>query len=283
MFKDIEIFADRNCIVGEGPTYDEINKQLYTVDIRNNCYFVTDYNSGKVQKYDVPQQLGCLALCEDGDVILSMEDGIYFRDAEGKLTLAHKPTEIKGRRFNDGKVGPDGCYYVGTTDNNKKGAFYRLSNGILTEIFGDCGCSNGLDWTKDAKTLYYCDSREQKIESFDFSITQHSLSNRKTIMNIAEDFGSGDGMTIDEKGNLWLAVWGGYCVLNIEPSTGRVLKEIKLPVEKVSSCAFAGDDMKDLIITSAAFETSLDEQPYAGYTFRYRCDVPGCHINRYKK
>ncbi len=283
MYKNLEIFSDRNCIVGEGPTWDEKEKQLYMVDIIDKCYYKIDYSTGNSKRIDVPQQLGCMALCEDGDIILSMQDGIYFRNLKGELSLAHQPIEIKGRRFNDGKVGPDGCYYVGTTDDYHKGAFYRLSNGVLTELFDNCGCSNGLDWNEDNNIMYYCDSREQKIEKFDFSMVKHNVENRSSIHNIDENFGSGDGMTIDANGNLWVAVWGGWCVLNIDSKTGDVIKKIDLPVEKVSSCCFAGDDMKDLIITTASFKSSLEEQPQAGYTFRYRSDIPGCYINRYKK
>lgn len=283
MFENLELISRTNCIVGEGPMWDERTQKLYFVDIIGSCYYAMDYSTGDKIKVDTPQQLGCMAMCEDGDLILSMQDGIYFRNSKGTLTLAHQPMSIKGRRFNDGKVGPDGCYYVGTTDDYHKGAFYRLSGGILTELFDNCGCSNGLDWSADTKKLYYCDSREQKVECFDFSIETHNVSNRLSILDIPEADGSADGMTIDAAGNLWTAVWGGWCVLNIEPSTGRILKKIELPVEKVSSCAFAGEDMRDLVITTASFKTSLEEQPLAGCTFRIRCDVPGCHINRYKK
>lgn len=283
MYKNLEILSSENWIVGEGPTWDEKTKTMYFVDIIGSCYYTMDYLSGKTDKTPLPQQIGCMALCEDGDLILSMQDGVYFRSPDGSLTLAHESMPIKGRRFNDGKVGPDGCYYVGTTDDNHKGAFYRLSGGALTELFDNCGCSNGLDWTSDTKKMYYCDSREQKIEVFDFSTEDHNLSGRRTITDIPLEWGSGDGMTIDANGNLWTALWGGWGVINIDSSTGKVIKKIDIPVEKVSSCCFGGDDMKDLIITTASLNTDLSEQPKAGYVFKYRCDTPGLYINRYKK
>ncbi len=283
MFEKLEIFMNENLLVGECPTWDEKKKVFYNVDIRGKCYYATDYTSGRTEKIDVPQLLGCMALCDDGDIILSMEDGIYFRNPHGTITLAHNTCEIKGARFNDGKVGPDGAYYVGTADDNGKGAFYRLSDGVLTELFDGCGCSNGLDWNANSDKLYYCDSRKQKLEVFDFCLNKHNISNRRTVFSIPESEGSLDGMTIDAAGNLWAAVWGGWCVLNINPNTGEVLKKIELPVKQVSSCCFAGEDMKDLLITTAAVRTSLDEEPHAGNIFRYRTDVPGVHINRYKK
>ncbi len=182
---------------------------LYFVDILGKCFYKMDYKTGETVKIDVPQQLGCMALCEDGDLLLSMEDGIYFMDSSNHLTLAHAPIKIKGRRFNDGKVGPDGRYYVGTVDDNGHGAFYCLHHGILEELFDSCICSNGLDWNACGDTLYYTDSQRHQVEKFDFSSAEHNVSNRCPILDIPEEWGVPDGMTIDSQGNLWLAVWGG--------------------------------------------------------------------------
>ena len=282
MNKTPEIIFDAPLLVGESPIWDAEEKQLYFVDIRGKCFFKMDYKSGKTEKFDVPQAIGCMALCEDGSLLLCMEDGIYRRTADGKLTLAHQPIKIKGERFNDGKVGPDGCYYVGTAGENFSGAFYRLCNGVLVELFDKCGCSNGIDWSADGKTMYYCDSREQKLEKFDFDAKNHTVSNRQTIMEIDESFGSGDGMTIDSEGNIWLAIWGGYCVQHIETATGKVLETIKTPSKQTSSCCFAGDDLKDLIITSAAIRTDLSEQPFAGRVFRVRGEIAGTVMGKVK-
>lgn len=281
MNEKLEIIFDEPLLVGESPVWDEKKKQLYFVDIRGKSYYRMNYANGACEKIDLPQCIGCLAICENGDLLLSMEDGVYRRTSDGKLTLAHQPIKIKGERFNDGKVGPDGCYYVGTAGADFSGAFYRLQDGVLTELFDKCGCSNGIDWSKDAKTLYYVDSREQKLERFAFAADFHRLSARETISEIPLSLGSGDGMCIDVEGNLWLAVWGASCVQHIEAATGRVLDTIYVPAKQVSSCCFAGDDLRDLIITTAAIRTDPSEQPLAGRIFRCRVNVAGIPFNRY--
>ena len=279
-----EVLFEPNLLVAESPVWDDRSESLYFVDIREKCYFRMDYRTGKTQKYEVPQMLGCMALCENGDLLLSMEDGVYRRSAaDGTLSLAHQVISLKGERFNDGKVGPDGCYYVGTAGANFSGAFYRLRNGVLEELFDGCGCSNGLDWINGGETMIYCDSRKQLLERFDFSGEKHGITNRQTICKIDVNFGSGDGLCTDADGNVWLAVWGGSCVLHIDPASGEILDRIELPTTQVSSCCFAGEDLKDLIITTASVRLDLAEQPMAGKVFRYRTNVSGMPFYRYQE
>ena len=283
MFERLETVYDTRLLVGEGPTWDARTGTLLFTDIRGHALYRMNYASGSVKKIPVPQMPGCLGLCENGDLLIAMEDGIYRARGDGSLTLAHQPLAIKGERFNDGKVGPDGCYYAGTAGEHFSGAFYRLKDGVLTELFDNCGCSNGLDWSADGQTLYYVDSRTQKLEKFTFSAECHTVSDRQTITKIPSSLGCGDGMTIDEKGNLWLALWGGSCVQYIESSTGRILKTVPVPAKQVSSCCFAGSDLRDLIITTSAVRTDPAEQPEAGKIFRYRTDVPGVLPHEYKE
>lgn len=283
MKEKVELFYEHNCKVAESPLWDEKKQKLYFVDILDQCFYIVDYETKKTEKAEFLQQIGCLALCENGELLLAMEDGIYRYKKDGTLKPEHEKIQIKGRRFNDGKVGPDGCYYVGTTDDYDEGAFYCLENGKMKELFNKCCCSNGIAWSLDGKKMYYCDSRKYGIEQFVFSNEKHDVSHRKKIFSIPKEFGLGDGMTIDANGDLWIAIWDGSCVLKIRPSTGEVLERIELPVRKVSSCTFGGKDMKDLFITTASVGSTLEKEPYAGSIFKVRCDVPGVPANRYRR
>lgn len=279
---DLELL-DHNyrCIVGEGPLWNEKNGELLYLDIRGKCIFMMSYKERKTRKIDVGQQIGCMAICENGDLLLAMEDGIYRMDGEGNKVLAHQPIKIKGRRFNDGKVGPDGCFYLGTTDDNKKGAFYRLQNGVLTELFDGCGCSNGLDWTMDGRQMYYCDTVEQKIEVFDFDKENSTISNRRTFIEVPVETGKPDGFCMDENNDIWLALWDGNSVQHIAFQTGEVLSEFTVPAAKASCCCFAGEDLDELVITTASF-CDEEKYPLSGYCFQKKVEVKGKHIFRYK-
>lgn len=263
----MKIINHENCIVGEGPLWDPRTGSLWQVDIRGQCLY--RFQGGSVEKILLPQRVGCMALCDDGNILAAMEDGVYRVDT---MECVHQPVKIKGDRFNDGKVGPDGAFYLGTSAADGKGAFYRLKDGILTELFDGCACSNGLDWTADGKTMYYIDTPRQMVEIFDFHAETGTISNRRKFVDIPARWGKPDGMTLDEAGDLWVALWDGGGVLHIDKDTGKVLEKLEIPCKKASCCSFGGEDMQTLFITSAAFE---DPDPQAGKTFYVRLGVKG--------
>ena len=268
------------CIVAEGPLWDDINNRLIFIDILGKCIYLMDYSSKEIIQVDVGQQIGCVAICENGDLLLAMQDGIYRMNEKGEKTLAHQPINLKGRRFNDGKVGPDGCFYVGTTDENSGGAFYRLRNGMLDELFDSCGCSNGLDWSIDCTRLFYCDTKLQKIEVFDFCANTNSLHNRRTFLDIPNAFGKPDGLAMDENDHIWLGLWDGNAVVEIDVE-GNLVSKIDVPAAKASSCCFAGKDLNDLIITTAS-KDDADKYPLSGYVFSKKMNVAGKKSFRYR-
>lgn len=71
--------------------------------------------------------------------------------------------------------------------------------------------SNGLEWSLDGKTFYYIDSLAFKVEAFDYESTGGLISNRRTVFDLPKNGikGNPDGMTIDTRGHLWVAVFFG--------------------------------------------------------------------------
>jgi len=278
----MSIIDTKNLLVGEGPLWDERRNLLYTIDIRGKCIRITHLQTGQHTEIVYEQEIGCIALTTDGRILAAMTDGIYYAEANGTLTPVCIPGKLKGRRFNDGKVGPDGRFYVGTTDVNHQGAFYRLDvDGTFTELFDQVGCSNGLAWSRDGKTMYYCDSPRRVLEAFDFDKVSGELSNRRTIMSVPCDMGEFDGMTIDCEDNLWVAVWGASCALKIDPQGGKVLERIEFSTPCVSCCGFAGENLQTLIVTTAGCLADLTQDVEAGFTYALNVDVPGVPCWRY--
>ncbi len=277
MSRKIEIITDARCIVGEGPIWDKENQCLLMVDIQGKRLRKIDWSSLKIRDTVLPQQTGFLFLGEDRTVYGGGEDGIYRIDAEGEFALFSRPCKIKGQRFNDGKVGPDGRLYAGTFSRDYTAAFYRMEyDGTLTELFDHVGNSNGLAWSPDGKVMYYNDTPTGRTDGFCFE--GGNLTERKTVCRYPS--GNPDGMTIDTDGNLWTALWGTNLAVCVDPLSGRIVDQIEFPVSQIACCTFAGSDMKTLVVTTAAHGVMLKDEPLAGATFAVRLSVGGFEPNR---
>jgi sugar lactone lactonase YvrE len=93
-------------------------------------------------------------------------------------------------------------------------------------------------------------------------------------------------MTIDADDNLWVAVWGGGCVLNIDSRTGETIGRVEVPTQHVTNCTFGGPKLDTLFITTAATglnDQQLAEQPRAGYIFLAKPGVQGTATPRFKR
>jgi sugar lactone lactonase YvrE len=204
-----------------------------------------------------------------------MENGLYLLMDDGGMAPLLAPMRLDGPRFNDVKAGPDGCLYGGTINYEGRGAFYRVTPSLrVTTLLTGIGNANGLDW--DENRFYFNDTPTLRTDVFAFDAATGTLADRRSLRRYdAGTDGNPDGMTLDGEGRLWVALWGHGRVICMEPDTGRIVREIRLPVSNVCSVAFAGDDLRDLVITTAAHGTSLRQEPLAGAVFHLRADAPG--------
>ena len=276
----LELVTDAICVVAESPIWNERDKKLYYVDIQGKRMRTVSLETNEISDMVLPQQIGCLAFDEDNNPICGMEDGIYRINIDQSMTKLNRPFVMKGIRFNDGKIGPDGKYYLGTMSREMKGAFYCMdSTGIMTELFDGVGNSNGLDWDVKRDLFYFNDTPTYKTDAFTFK--DGKLSDRRTVTKY-HGIGNPDGMTMDMDGMLWVALWGGYRIVRLNPYSGEIIDYIELPVANVASCIFGGDDFSELFITTASHYTDLREQPLAGSVFRVKTQTCGKPIYRFK-
>lgn len=77
-----------------------------------------------------------------------------------------------------------------------------------------------------------------------------------------------DGMTIDANGSLYVATFGASKVFKINPVSGCIELEIKIPAEQVTSVAFGGPKLDILFVTTAGKEFKSKQPPPAGKLFK---------------
>jgi sugar lactone lactonase YvrE len=132
--------------------------------------------------------------------------------------------------------------------------------------------------------MYFIDSPTRRIDAFDYDAATGEISNRRPAVEVPPELGFPDGMAIDAAGMLWVGMWGGWHVVTFDPRTGREVSRLRLPAANVTACAFGGDDLRDLYVTTARVGVAPDElrdQPAAGGLFRVRVDAPGVRSAMY--
>lgn len=305
-------------VLGEGPVWHE--GRLWFVDIDLGTLNRFDPETGRCESRPVGPRLGCAVPGEDGLWRVAFSNSIGAFDWNtGRLDVLAEPE--KGRvknRFNDGKCDPKGRFFAGTmsaaVDEIGAGTLYRVdfaaggerrvgrkpSDGqeaksgdgqermsapdraACIPIVPHVTISNGLAWSPDGRRFYHTDCLTYRIDVYDYDLDRGLPSGRRELVRIPETVGMPDGFCMDAEGHLWVALWEGGAVLRLDGRTGAILARVDLPVSLVTSCAFGGEGLRDLYITTATVGLSPAQrasQPLAGALFRMRPGVPGCPVS----
>lgn len=290
----VDLIHDAKASLGEGPIWNEREGKLYWLDINGKCIHVFEPKSGKRTKYRLDQYPGALAFKESGGFLLAAHHGFYDLELGGNESLrmskiADPEARLPENRFNDGKCDPAGRFLAGTIAfDEEKGAasLYVLNQDKKVEkIFTDLTISNGMAWSPDETLFYFIDTSTMKVKAYSYNKETGELGEGQTVIDFTDKQGAPDGMTIDEEGMLWIALYGGWGVVRVDPSNGEVLDTIEVPASNVTCCIFGGEKLDELYITTARKELSeqdLKKQPLAGGLFRCKPGVAGKPSYRFK-
>ncbi len=281
----VEKVSEIKAKLGEGSIWDQNKQVLYWVDIEEGKLFEYSPLQNKTITHNAGKKIGTIVPETDNTVVLALQDGIYRMFLHNdSLEFIAKPSSLNDKqRFNDGKCDPQGRFWVGSIGAYNSCFLYRLDHdGNITEMLDSVTTSNGIIWSQDSKKMYYVDTRSSKVRQFEFNGTDGSISHEKVIIEIPKTLGHPDGMTIDNEGKLWIALWGGSCVCRYDPLTGELLQKIDVPAKNVTSCAFGGKNLDILYITTASIGMNEEEGtllPEAGKLFRLKTGFSGINAN----
>ena len=202
-----------------------------------------------------------------------------------KTTFLFDPEDDKpNNRFNDGKCDPAGRFWAGTTEiahENITGTLYCLNEKHqYRRCLGNVHISNGLCWSGDRTKMYFIDTPTYRIQSFDYNHETGQLSNQQMLTFFEPSLGMPDGMCIDENDNLWVAFWDGSSVRCYDSQRGEMLERIELDASRPTSCAFGGENLDTLYITSAANDSI--EGDLGGGIFAIKPGVKGRKAHFFK-
>ncbi|MGG2463758.1 SMP-30/gluconolactonase/LRE family protein [Streptomyces sp. RGM 3693] len=267
--------------LGESPRWLMSEQRLAWVDIYVGTVYIRDHPAGVVRSIELGEPVGCLAETDvPGRYLCAVQSGLVVVGLDGyRKRIAE--FSVPGHRLNDGGCDPSGRFWVGSMSHGgtgPTGELFRLcSAGRLEPVEAGLTISNGLAWDIDRARMYHVDSTTQRLDVFDWDPHSGTAANRQPFFSFPAEQGSPDGIAVDSCGTVWVALWGGGCVIAVG-ADGAPGRRIELPTQYVTACAFGGEDLRTMFITTATGDWpdfALASDSDAGGVYSIRLPDPG--------
>lgn len=271
----IEVAFDVSNRLGEGPIWDHRIGELVWVDIDAGELWSGPPGGPARVVVTVDGDLAAVALGPDSAYLLAIDtDVMHFHPETGAMRMVDR-VAVDGTRLNDGAVDSSGRWWIGSMalDHGPgRASLYRLSVDGRDEVLTGVGISNGIGWSADGTRMYYTDTLTRRVDVFDYDLADGTAHGRRPFVTIDETAGYPDGLMVDDEDRIWVALWSGSAVRCYDRS-GALVHHLRLPVSNPTSCAFGGESLTTLYVTSARADESSPE-PLAG------CVLGIAHIGR---
>ena len=233
----------------EGPVWDPEGKLYFTeifarkvheYTVETGTFRVIRENSGGANGMAFDSE-NRLLMCE------MLEKRFVRREKDGSIVpLWERGQEDRGGP-NDVVVSSRGITYFTMP---RQGIVYRMTlDDELTPFITAMPGINGVMLSKDEDRLFVTEYKYRKVHVFPIDDKQGMAGPGQLFAEIqtkGTEHGT-DGMAIDNKDQLYVTCLGGIWIFDTQ---GNQTDFIPLPNEKVTNCAFAGEDFDTLYITT---------------------------------
>jgi sugar lactone lactonase YvrE len=253
---------------GEGPVWSPGWGGLRWVDMLAGDVLTLE-NDGGVLRQHLATVVAALRPRRGGGAVIAVERGVVLEDPDGGFTTLVELWSDPGVRMNEGACDPAGRFYCGSMAYDRTpgaGALYCVDpDGSTRVVVPDVTISNGLDWSPDGTRAYYNDTETYRVDVFDYD-GDAGLSNRRAFVHVEPEDGRPDGLTVDAEGGVWVAHNHSGTVRRYTAS-GALDAIVHVPPRQVTACAFGGDELDRLYITTSRENLPPGADPLAGALF----------------
>ncbi|MCP3734011.1 SMP-30/gluconolactonase/LRE family protein [Sphingomonas sp. RP10(2022)] len=258
--KRFRTLVDRPLGVGESPVWDHRSGVLWFIDIARPAIYRCGPNGEGLTEFATPSTVGSIGLAGSAGLVAGLRDGVHLFDPDNGTwdRLCAIEEDRPENRLNDGRVGPDGAFWIGTMFEHMPyqptAALYRVApDGAVKTIRTDLHVSNGLGWSPDGRLMYHVDSVVPEIDVYDFDPATGDFSATRVLTAFNAAIGHPDGAAVDAQGHYWSAgVSAGR--LNRFAPDGTLVESIELPVPWPTMPCFGGENLRTLYLTSMSHD-----------------------------
>lgn len=272
--------------LAEGIVWSVADQALLWVDITGRAVFRGHPESGWLERFAMPTEVGFGFPAADGRILVGLNHGLTLFDPAtgGLIPLIDPKPHRAANRFNDAALDRTGRLWAGTMPIDGPGArpagsVYCFCGGTAVRCFAPFWIQNGLGFSPDGRRGYVSDSHvdAQMIWRFDLD-SAGTPGARIPFFDPGGIAGRPDCACVDAEGCYWTAANDGWQILRITPA-GKLDRAIALPVAKPTKLAFGGRGLDTLFVTSMAAgfapDTPPDAQPLAGAVLALRPGICG--------
>jgi sugar lactone lactonase YvrE len=265
---------------GEGLRWDASSRSLLWVDLSSGRLHrapLSDLDAVETLA-DLDEPLGAFAPCSSGGWLLAAGRGLSHLGRDGSVTslVVLEPVE---NRMNDAACDRQGRFWVGTMAHDERegaGSLYRVDlDGTVVGVLRDLTVGNGPAFSPDGTTIYVDDSGRQVTLAYDLDPRSGRISRQRQLIRHVE--GAGDGLTVDDSGQLWVALFGGSAVHHYD-ADGRLLDRVEIPASQVSSCCL----VEGRLFVTTVSEGLEHDEPDAGRLFVADVGAGGPAVRPYR-
>ncbi|WP_106816355.1 SMP-30/gluconolactonase/LRE family protein [Microbacterium timonense] len=266
---------------GEGAFWDDTSGAIRFVDmLRGDVLTAT---AAGLERRHVSDVTAVLRSRRRGGFVIATERGFALTDGDFGIEQEIPVFTDPDVRMNEGACDAAGRFYCGSMAFDSRdggGRMYRLDPDLSVHVvMPSVTVPNGLVWNATGDVALHADTGEGVIWTYEFDAGRGEFGSRHPLVRFDGAAGLPDGMSIDEEGGIWVAVWGGGAVHRYSPA-GALDLTVDLPVSNVTSCAFGGSDRRTLFITTS--QQGLSEpEPLAGSLFAAEVGVAGAPVHTF--
>lgn len=229
--------------IGESPLWQQAQSRVLWTDPVSRRLLHCGADGTGAGETAVDGSVYGIAALQNGCVVGTLAHRLCRIDVDSGAIEAGPAAPLGGGvRFNDLAVDASGGLWAGAMHAGllagTGSVYYAASVGdVPRQVAGGLGVPNGLVFSLDGDTLYLVDTLARTLLAFGVDAAAGSLSHPAIVTDFMGVPGKPDGMTIAPDGSLWVAMWGGSCVVQIAPG-GALLQQIPVPAPHVSSLCF---------------------------------------------
>lgn len=272
---------------GEGPCWDPVGQRMIVVDMTAGAVVDVTAPGGPIRHQLRSEVAAVVRPRRAGGFLVAGQHGFDLFDADFgfERELAEVLDDPK-LRLNEGGCDAAGRFFCGAMAYDETpgaASVYRLEpDGQTSVAFDGVTISNGLQWSLDGTRAFYIDTPTHRVDVFDYDVTDGTFHDRRPFAVLDGVSGSPDGMTIDAEGGLWVAFWGGGIVRRLDPESAAITEEVEVSgARNTSACAFGGEALDTLYITTSRQHVADDADPEAGAVFAVRPGVRGTPLHAF--